>query len=45
MRQELDLPQIVYEYEDVFPKELLGLPLHRDIDFVTSALHRLSTIE
>ena len=29
VRQELSLPQVVYEYEDVFLKELLGLPLYR----------------
>ena len=33
MRQELGLPRAVCEYEDVFPNELSGLPLHRDIDF------------
>ena len=25
---------MVYEYEDVFPDELLGLPPHRGVDFV-----------
>ena len=33
MRPDLDLPRVVYEYEDVFPNELLGLPLHRVVDF------------
>ena len=33
MRLDLDLPQVVYEYEDVFPDELQGLPLHRVVDF------------
>ena len=33
-RQKLGLPQVVYEYEDVFPEELSGLPPHRDVDFV-----------
>ena len=33
MRQDLDLPQIVCEYEDVFPDELQGLPPPRDVDF------------
>ena len=33
-RQELGLPRVVCEYEDVFPKELSGLPPHRDVDFV-----------
>ena len=28
-RQELSLPRVVYEYEDVFPEELPGLPLYR----------------
>ena len=34
MSQELGLPQIVCEYEDVFLEELPGLPPHRDVDFV-----------
>ena len=38
MRQELNLPRVVFEYEDIFPKELLGLPPHRDVDF-TIELH------
>ena len=25
---------MIYEYEDVFPDELPGLPLYRDVDFV-----------
>ena len=33
MRQKLDLPRVVSEYEDVFPNELPGLPLHKDVDF------------
>ena len=33
VRQELDLPRVVYEYEDVFLNELSGLLLHRDVDF------------
>ena len=32
-RQELSLPRVVCEYEDIFPDELLGLPLHREVDF------------
>ena len=36
--QELSLPRVVCEYEDVFPEELLGLPLYRDVDF-TIELH------
>ena len=33
MRQDVDLPRVVFEYEDVFPDELSGLPLQRDVDF------------
>ena len=54
-RQDLSLPRVVCEYEDVFPDELLGLPPHRDVDFVielhpsTSPIsmtpHRMEPIE
>ena len=37
-RQELSLPLVVSEYEDVFQDELLGLPPNRDVDF-TIELH------
>ena len=37
-RQGLDLPQVLCEYKDVFPDELPGLPLYRDVDF-TIELH------
>ena len=30
----MGLPRVVCEYEDVFLNELLGLPPHRDVDFV-----------
>ena len=33
VRQDLDLPRIVCEYEDVFSDELPGLPPQRDADF------------
>ena len=33
MRQDLDLPRVVCEYEDVFPDELPGLPSQRGVDF------------
>ena len=33
VRQDLDLPQVVCEYEDVFLDELPGLPPQRDVDF------------
>ena len=55
MRHELDLPRVVYEYEDVFLDELLGLPPHRDLDFIielhlgTSPIsmtpHRMAPVE
>ena len=28
-RRDLNLPRVVFEYEDVFPDELSGLPPHR----------------
>ena len=34
MRQDLGLPQVVCEYEDVFLDELPRLPPHRDVDLV-----------
>ena len=37
-RQELGLPLTIYEYEDFFSDELLGLPSHRDVEF-TIELH------
>ena len=33
-RQDLGLPRVVCEYEDVFPDDLPGLAPHRDVDFV-----------
>ena len=33
-RQDLSLPRVVCEYEDVFLDELPGLPPYRDVDFV-----------
>ena len=54
-RQDLSLPRFVYEYEDVFPNELLGLPPHKDMDFIielhpgTSPIsmnpHRVASVE
>ena len=32
-RQDLGLPRVICEYEDVFLDELPSLPLHRDVDF------------
>ena len=55
VRQELDLPQVVCEYEDAFPDELQGLPPPRDVDFIieshpgTSPIsmtpHRMAPVE
>ena len=44
MRQELDLPRVVCEYEDVFSDELPGLPLRRDVDFIIELHPRTSPI-
>ena len=33
VRQDFDLPRVVYEYEDVFPYELSVLPLQNDVEF------------
>ena len=35
-RQDLGLPRVVCEYEDVFSDELPGLPLHRYVDLSLS---------
>ena len=55
VRQNLSLPLVVCEYEDVFPDELPGLLPHRDVDFVielhlgTSPIsmtpHRMALVE
>ena len=34
VRQDLDLPRVICEYEDVFLDELQGLPLYNDVDFI-----------
>ena len=33
VRSDLDLPRVVYEYEDVFSDGLPGLPPQRNVDF------------
>ena len=33
-RQDLGLPRVVCEYEDVFQNKLLGLPSSKDVDFI-----------
>ena len=55
MRLDLDLPRVVYEYEDVFPDELPGLPPQRAVDFgielhsgtspISMTLHRMAPVE
>ena len=55
MRPDLDLPQVVCEYEDVFPDELPGLPPQRVIDFgielhpgtspISMTPHRMTPVE
>ena len=54
-RQDLDLPWVVCEYEDVFPDELLGLPSQRDVDLcielhlgpspISMTPHRMAPVE
>ena len=43
-RQELGVPQVVCEYEDVFPDELPILLQHRDVDFTIELLLSTSPI-
>ena len=55
VRQDLDLPRVVCEYEDVFLDELPGLPPSRDIDFhielhpstspISMAPHKMASVE
>ena len=55
MRSDLDLPRVVYEYEDVFSDELSGLPPYRDMDFdiklhlgtspISMTPHRMTPVE
>jgi hypothetical protein len=35
---------VVQEYSDVFPKELIGMPPDRDIDFLIELQHRTPLI-
>ena len=44
MRQDLDLPRVVHEYEDVFPDELSRLPLRKDVDFMSKSYPGASPI-
>ena len=55
VRQDLSLPRVVCEYEDVFLNELLGLPPYRDVDFtmelhlgttpISMTPHRMASVE
>ena len=55
MRPDLDLPPVVFEYEDVFLDELPGLPPHRVVDFcielhpgtspISMTSHRMAPVE
>ena len=53
--QDLGLPRVVYEYEDISPDELPRLPPHRDVDFfiklhpgtspISMTPHRMAPVE
>ena len=55
VRQDLDLPRVVCEYEDIFPDELPGFPPQRDVDFrielhpgtspISMTSHRMTPVE
>ena len=55
VRPDLDLPRVMCEYVDVFPDELPGLPLLRDVDFgielhpsispISMSPHRMAPVE
>ena len=55
VRQDMSLPQVVCEYNDVFPNELPGLPPPRDVDFsielhldtsfISMTPHRMASVE
>ena len=55
MRPNLDLPRVVYEYEDVFPDELPRPPPQRVVDFgielhpgtspISMTPHRMAPVE
>ena len=55
MRQDMSLPRVVCEYEDVFPNKLPGLPPSRDVDFrielypgtspISMTPHRMAPVE
>ena len=55
VRPDLDLPRVVYEYEDVFPDKLSGLPPQMVVDFgielhpgtspISMTPHRMASVE
>ena len=55
MRQDMSLPRVVCEYEDVFPDKLPRLPPPRDVDFcielhpgtlpISMTPHRMAPVE
>ena len=55
VRQDMSLPRVVCKYEDVFPDELSGLLLLRDVDFriklhpgtspISMTSHRMAPVE
>ena len=55
IRQDVSLPRVVCEYDDVFPDELPGLPPSRDVDFyielhpstspISMTPHRMTLVE
>ena len=55
VRQDMSLPRVVWEYEDVFPDELPGLPPPREVEFriefhpgtspISMTPHRMASVE
>ena len=55
VRPDLDLPQVVFEYADVFPNEIPGLPPQRVVEFsielhpgtshISMTPHRMAPVE
>ena len=55
VRQDMSLPRVVCEYEDIFPNKLPGLPPPRDVDFfielypgtspISMTSHRMALVE
>ena len=55
VKQDMSLPRVICDYEDVFPNELPGLPPPRDVDFrielhpgtspISMTPHRMTPVE